>query len=122
MIGAECTFLAGVTDSNAIPLFDLPEVAFWGKSNVGKSSLINAILGRKLLARVSKTPGRTKQLNFFSLCHSLNFVVSIRIQESLLFTTADHIDGVTAGGNNDMELFHSAGLTFNIGKQKDTNQ
>ncbi len=74
MIGTECTFLAGVTNSNEIPLFDLPEVAFWGKSNVGKSSLINAILGRKLVARVSRTPGRTKQLNFFSIDKNIIFV------------------------------------------------
>jgi GTP-binding protein len=74
MIGAECTFLAGVTDSNDIPSFDLSEVAFWGKSNVGKSSLINAVLGRKLLARVSKTPGRTKQLNFFAIDKKIIFV------------------------------------------------
>ncbi len=74
MIGVECTFLAGVVDSNDIPSFDLSEVAFWGKSNVGKSSLINAVLGRKLLARVSKTPGRTKQLNFFAIDKKIIFV------------------------------------------------
>jgi len=49
-------------------------------------------------------------------------IVSIRLQESILFTMADHIDGVTAGNDNDMELFHSAGLTFNLGKQKDTDK
>lgn len=49
-------------------------------------------------------------------------VVSIRLQEILLFTVADHIDNVTSGGDNDMELFHSAGLTFNLGKQKDTDK
>ncbi|MDI1353517.1 MAG: OmpA family protein [bacterium] len=48
-------------------------------------------------------------------------IVSLQLQESLLLTTADHIDGVIAGGDNDMELFHSAGITFNIGKQKDTD-
>lgn len=49
-------------------------------------------------------------------------VVSIRLQESFLFTIADHIDGITSGGDNDIELFHSAGLTFNLGKQKDTDE
>jgi outer membrane protein OmpA-like peptidoglycan-associated protein len=49
-------------------------------------------------------------------------VISLRLQENLLLTTADHIDGVTTGGDNDMELFHSVGLTFNLGKQKDTDQ
>ena len=48
-------------------------------------------------------------------------VVSLRLQESFLFTNADHIDGVTAGGDNDMELFHTVALTFNLGKQKDTD-
>lgn len=45
----------------------LPEIAFWGKSNVGKSSLINGLTGRKTLARASNTPGRTRQIVFFSL-------------------------------------------------------
>lgn len=49
-------------------------------------------------------------------------VVSIRIQETFLMTLADHVDGITTGGNNDMELFHSGGLTFNLGKQKDTDK
>lgn len=56
----------------------------------------------------------------------LNFqfgpVVALRLQESFLFTTADHIDGITSGGNNDMELFHSVGLTFNIGRQPDADK
>ena len=50
-----------------IPPADLPEIAFAGRSNVGKSSLINALTGRRTLAKVSKTPGRTRQLNFFEL-------------------------------------------------------
>ncbi|MCC6371861.1 MAG: OmpA family protein [Bacteroidia bacterium] len=56
----------------------------------------------------------------------LNFrlgpIVSLRLQEILLFTVADHVDDVTANNNNDMELFHSAGLTFNLGKQPDTDK
>ena len=53
---------------------DLPEVAFAGRSNVGKSSIINALTGRKALARVSSEPGRTKQLNFFNLGGRLSLV------------------------------------------------
>lgn len=56
------------------PKEDLPEIAFLGPSNVGKSSLINAITGRKGLARVSKTPGRTQLLNFFKVNESVWFV------------------------------------------------
>jgi GTP-binding protein len=54
----------------SIPL-QAPEVAFWGRSNVGKSSLINALTGRKKLARASNTPGRTRQINFFNLNDAL---------------------------------------------------
>lgn len=50
-----------------LPDDDLPEVAFAGRSNVGKSSLINALTGRKDIARTSNTPGRTQELNFFDL-------------------------------------------------------
>ncbi len=61
------TFVTGAADPEGIPATTLPEIAFVGRSNVGKSSLINTILGRRDLARVSNTPGRTQQLNFFDL-------------------------------------------------------
>jgi GTP-binding protein len=70
----ECDFVTGASSKNSIPKSILPEVAFVGKSNVGKSSLINALLGRKSLARVSSTPGRTRQINFFSLAGKLMLV------------------------------------------------
>ena len=70
----ECVFIAGAATKSALPKLRLPEVAFVGKSNVGKSSLINALLGRKSLARVSSTPGRTRQINFFSLDEKLILV------------------------------------------------
>ena len=60
-------FVRGVTSLSALPAEGLPEVAFLGPSNVGKSSLINALLGRKGVARASKTPGRTRELNFFRI-------------------------------------------------------
>lgn len=62
-----CTFLLGVTTLEALPAPTHIEVAFAGRSNVGKSSLINALTGRKSLARTSNTPGRTKEINFFEL-------------------------------------------------------
>lgn len=63
----ECTFIAGSTHEGALPAPGLTEIAFAGRSNVGKSSLVNALTDRKTLARTSHTPGRTQQLNFFNL-------------------------------------------------------
>jgi GTP-binding protein len=57
-----------------MPQASLPEIAFAGRSNVGKSSLLNALTGRKNLARASVTPGRTRQLNFFALAGRLMLV------------------------------------------------
>jgi GTP-binding protein len=62
-----CEFIAGVADLGRLPPAGLPEVAFGGRSNVGKSSLINALTGRRQLARTSQTPGRTQQINLFDL-------------------------------------------------------
>ncbi len=62
-----CDFMRGITTLTQLPEAFLPEVAFAGRSNVGKSSLINTLTHRKTLANVSNTPGRTAQLNFFNL-------------------------------------------------------
>lgn len=67
LFAQSCDFIMGAVDMVRLPAPDLPEVAFAGRSNVGKSSLINAITNRKSLARTSNTPGRTQQLNFFDL-------------------------------------------------------
>ncbi|MDR1828648.1 MAG: ribosome biogenesis GTP-binding protein YihA/YsxC [Methylobacteriaceae bacterium] len=58
----------------ALPVESVPEIAFAGRSNVGKSSLVNALTGRNALARISRTPGRTRQLNFFDVNGRLTLV------------------------------------------------
>lgn len=67
LFARECTFLLGVANLSQIPESGLPEIAFAGRSNVGKSSLTNALTGHNTLARTSNQPGRTQQLNFFDL-------------------------------------------------------
>ena len=67
LFARECSFVRGIASLDALPGTRLPEVAFAGRSNAGKSSLLNALTGRKTLARVSVTPGRTREINFFEL-------------------------------------------------------
>jgi len=74
LFASTCEFVAGAASVAAIPPDTLPEIAFAGRSNVGKSSLVNALTGRTTLARVSHTPGRTRQINFFNLGHRLTLV------------------------------------------------
>ncbi len=67
LFAGPCDFMLSVAHLSQLPEPLLPEVAFVGRSNVGKSSLVNALTGRKTLAKTSNTPGRTQQLNFFNL-------------------------------------------------------
>jgi len=74
LFAGACEFIAGAASFESLPAFALPEVAFAGRSNVGKSSLVNALTGRRTLARVSASPGRTRQINFFDLTGRLCLV------------------------------------------------
>src|SRR2546421_11892704 len=70
----EAKFVRGAVEPRGYPVDSLPEIAFIGRSNVGKSSLINSLLGKKKLARTSNTPGRTQQINFFRINGQFYFV------------------------------------------------
>lgn len=69
-----CDFMLGVAGLHQLPESEMPEIAFAGRSNVGKSSLLNALTGRNTLARTSNTPGRTQELNYFDLGAQLYMV------------------------------------------------
>lgn len=74
LFAGQCDFTAAAQNLDALPPLGLPEIAFAGRSNVGKSSLVNALTGRRTLARTSQTPGRTRQLIFFALSNRLQLV------------------------------------------------
>jgi len=77
LFAGECEFLMGAVGLDNLPLSHLPEVAFAGRSNVGKSSLLNALTGRNKLARTSNTPGRTQELNFFKIGDEEKLALSV---------------------------------------------
>ena len=74
LFAGPCEFIYAASRPDALPPIGQPEIAFAGRSNVGKSSLINALTGRQTLARTSHTPGRTQELIFFDLAGALRLV------------------------------------------------
>jgi len=133
----ECRFVAGADSFARIPPSPVAEIAFAGRSNVGKSSLINALTGRKNLARSSNTPGRTQQINFFDLdgvlqladlpgygyakatrskVHAWNTMVSqyLKTRNNLkrLFVLVDARHGLLAADYKALDIIDGAGVPY----------
>lgn len=134
-----CAFVKGVVDVGGLPTDAIPEVAFAGRSNVGKSSLLNALINNKGLARTSNTPGRTRELNYFrlgdalhivdmpgygyaraskSLVHSWNDLIKAylrgRTQLKRVFLLIDSRHGVKDNDNVTMELMDKSAMSYQL--------
>ena len=133
------TFMLGVAKLEQLPITELNEVAFAGRSNVGKSSLINAITGQKGLAKTSNTPGRTQQLNYFNTADKILLVdlpgygyaqapesmvkqwqkliltyLQGRVNLKRVFVLIDSRHGIKRVDKEIMELLDKAAVTYQI--------
>ena len=140
LLASPCTFVLGVASLSQLPPDDqMEEIAFAGRSNVGKSSMINALTGRKSLAKTSNTPGRTQQLNYFNLADCL-FLVDLpgygfakapesmvkkwqktifaylqgRVNLKRVFLLIDSRHGIKKVDRDIMEMLDKAAVTYQI--------
>lgn len=134
-----CNFMFSVARLDQLPLSGLPEVAFAGRSNVGKSSIINALFNQKKLAKTSNTPGRTQQLNYFNLGDAVHIVdmpgygfaqapenlvkqwtrlvfayLQGRVTLKRVFLLIDSRHGIKKVDEETMELLDKAAVTYQI--------
>ena len=125
LFNKKCDFVLSVANLNQLPDGDRVEVAFAGRSNVGKSSLINALFGQKKLAKTSSTPGRTQQLNYFNLDDKLylvdlpgyGFAKSYLVGRATLrrvFLLIDSRHGIKKIDEEIMEMLDKAAVTYQI--------
>ena len=142
LFSGECKFIAASLKVNTIPMEECNEIAFAGRSNVGKSSLVNALTNRKTLARTSQTPGRTRQLIFFEHVHHLTKLrlvdlpgygfakAPLKVKEKWeilvrdyffqsqnlrrVFLLIDSRHGIKANDIKLMEILGEAGVTFQV--------
>ncbi len=106
----ESSFVISAANPEQFPVDELPEIAFVGRSNVGKSSLINMLINRKNLARTSSTPGKTQLVNFYDIDGLFRFVDLpgygyARVSKSKQKNWADIIDSYLDGRSNLLEVF-----------------
>lgn len=134
-----CNFVLSVAKLDQLPLTEMGEVAFAGRSNVGKSSLINALFNQRKLAKTSSTPGRTQQLNYFNLADRIHLVdlpgygfaqapesmvkswqklifayLQGRVNLKRVFLLIDSRHGIKKVDEETMELLDKAAVTYQI--------